>query len=295
MSLTVGDAGSVIPTYHPRSHKRQRTLVRVLVYLLLITMSVLIIFPFIWMLLTALKPNWMVYLVPVRWFPHPPRWSNFVRVFHDMPFLLYAKNTAAIVFWNLFGNLFSSTLVAYGFARLRAPGKNLLFLVMLATMMLPPAVTLIPIFYLFKELGWINSFYPLTVPAFLGNAFFIFLLRQFFMTLPLELEEAAKIDGANYLVILLRIFVPMAQPALATVAVFTFVGTWNDFFGPLIYLNSDNTYTMALGLTTFVQKQYVQWNDLMAASIYMMLPCLVLFFFAQRYFVEGITLTGVKE
>jgi ABC-type glycerol-3-phosphate transport system permease component len=276
------------------SFKWKRKMKNLVIYLLLTVFAAIVLFPFIWMVLTALKPNWMIYLLPIQWIPDEPQWGNFAEVFNRLPFWLYTKNTLILVFWNIVGTLLSCTIVAYGFARLNAPGKNILFLIMLSTMMLPPAVTMIPVFYIFKELGWINTFNPLTFPAFFASPFFVFLLRQFFMTIPNELEEAAKIDGAKLHQIIWFIILPLAKPALTTVAIFTFIGVWNDFFGPLIYLNDSDLYTMALGITFFVKEQFVEWNILMAASVLMIIPCLLIFFFAQRYFIEGITLTGTK-
>lgn len=263
-------------------------------YLLLVAGSLVFIFPLIWMLSTALKPNWQVSEWPIQWIPRPFEWSNFVKALTVLPFGGWAINSIIIALSTEVGVLLSCTMVAYGFARFRAPGRNVLFLVLLATMMLPGTVTLIPTFFLFRELGWINTFLPLIVPSFFGNAFFIFLLRQFFMTMPVELEEAARIDGLGTFGILWRIIVPLSLPALATVGVFQFNGAWNDFMGPLIYLNKDNLYTLAIGINYFKSENYVQWNYLMAASVVFMLPSLLLFFFGQRYYVESITLTGIK-
>lgn len=267
---------------------------RVLVYILLIAGSIVFVFPFIWMLSTALKPNWQVTEWPIQWIPHPFEWSNFVQALTVLPFGGWALNSIIITFSTELGTLLSCTVVAYGFARFRAPGRNTLFVIMLATMMLPSTVTLIPTFFLFRELGWINTFLPLIVPSFFGSAFFIFLLRQFFMTMPMELEEAARLDGLGTLGILVRMMVPLALPALATVFVFQFNGAWNDFMGPLIYLNKDSLYTLAVGINYFKSENNVQWNYLMSASVVFMLPSLLLFFFGQRYYVESITLTGIK-
>ncbi len=267
---------------------------KLVVYLLLIAGSIVFIFPFIWMLSTALKPDWQVSQWPIQWIPHPFEWSNFTKALTVLPFGGWAVNSIIITFSTEIGTLLSCTVVAYGFARFRAPGKNTLFIVLLATMMLPGTVTLIPTFFLFRELGWINTFLPLIVPSFFGNAFFIFLLRQFFMTMPLELEQAARVDGLGTLGILVRIMVPLALPALATVFVFQFNGAWNDFMGPLIYLNKESLYTLAVGINYFKSENNVEWNYLMAASVVFMLPSLLLFFFGQRYYVESITLTGVK-
>ncbi|WP_261176982.1 carbohydrate ABC transporter permease [Anaerobacillus sp. CMMVII] len=247
-----------------------------------------------WMLSTALKESWQVFEYPVRWIPDPIRWDNFITTFTSLPFGKWALNTAFITLLTIIGTLFSCTIVAYGFARFKARGKDVLFMLMLATMMLPGAVTMIPVFYLFLKLEWVNTYLPLIVPSFFGNAFFIFLLRQFFLTLPIELEEAARIDGLNTIGILYRIILPLTVPALITVAIFQFNGAWNDFMGPLIYLNKPELYTLSLGINFFKNVNETQWNFLMAASVVTMLPSLILFFLGQKYFVESITLSGIK-
>jgi len=272
---------------------RQRQL-KLLVYIILLTGAFVFLLPFYWMVISALKPSYAVLDFPPRWLPIPPRWANFREALTYVPFGRYALNTLFITLFSVLGNLFSATLVAYGFARVRAPGKNVLFLILLATMMLPYPVTMVPVFVIFSKLGWVNSFKPLIVPTFLGAPFYIFLLRQFFLTLPVELEDAARMDGANTFQILLYIILPLAVPAMATIAIFTFQGAWNDFLGPLIYLNDQAHYTITLGLSFFRSTYQTNWAYLMAASLVTMLPMVVLFFFAQRLFIEGITLTGVK-
>lgn len=267
---------------------------RFIIYLLLVGGSLVFVFPFIWMLSTALKPNWQVTQWPIQWIPHPFEWVNFIQSLTVLPFGGWAINSLIITFASEAGILLSCTMVAYGFARFRAPGRNVLFVIMLSTMMLPSTVTLIPTFFLFRQLHWVNTFLPLIVPTFFGNAYFIFLLRQFFMTMPLELEEAARLEGLNTFGIMWRIIIPLSLPALATVFVFEFNGAWNDFMGPLIYLNKDTLYTLAVGINFFKSENNVQWNYLMAASTVFMLPSLLLFFFGQRYYVESITLTGIK-
>jgi len=213
-----------------------------------------------------------------------------------VPFATYAKNSFIIVTLVVLGTLLSCSFSAYGFARLRAPGRNLIFMILLATLMLPSAVTLVPTYLLFNELGWINTFLPLVVPSFFGNAFFIFLLRQFYLTIPRELEEAATIDGANSFRIWWHIMLPLSKPVLATVAVFSFIGTYNDFFGPLIYLTDDSKRTIAVALSYFQGSPRMgpQRHLLMAAVTASILPSLALFLAAQRYFVRGIVMTGIK-
>lgn len=266
----------------------------IIVYGLLILGSLVMLIPFAWMISTSLKESYQVFATPVKWIPSPIKWHNYVETFTGLPFGRWLRNTLLVTVLNIFGTLVSCTVVAYGFARFRAKARNFLFIVMLSTMMLPGTVTMIPVFYLFKELGWVNTFYPLFVPAFFGNAFFIFLLRQFFMGIPTEMEEAAKIDGSSTVGILWRVILPLTIPALITVAILQFNGVWNDFMGPLLYLNKPELYTLALGINFFKSENNVQWNYLMAASVVTMLPSLVFYFIGQKYFVESITLTGQK-
>lgn len=258
--------------------------------------SAIIMIPFFWMLSTALKKPSELYLFPPKWIPIPPQFQNFPDALTLVPFGTYALNSFIIVAVVLFGTLLSCSFAAYGFARLRAPGRDFIFMILLATMMLPGAVTLVPTYLLFNELGWINSFLPLTVPSFFGNAFFIFLLRQFYITIPRELEEAARIDGASSYRIWWHIMLPLSQPVLATVAVFTFVATYNDFFGPLIYLTDESKRTIAVALSYFQGSPRMgpQRHLLMAAVTTSILPSLLLFIAAQRYFVRGIVMTGIK-
>lgn len=267
---------------------------RWLVLAVLWGVAILFLIPFLWMLSSSLKPNYQMFETPPRWIPNPPRWENYSEALTILPFDLYVRNTALITLLTIIGHLTSCTLIAYAFARLRAPGRDLLFVVMLATMMLPYPVTMTPLYVLFNRLGWINTILPLTAPAFLGSPFYIFLMRQFFLTIPRDFEDAARIDGANTLQIIARIMAPMALPALATVTIFTFQATWNDFLAPLIYLQKPELYTVTLGLQFFRSTYTTNWAYLMAASLVTTLPVIIVFFAAQRYFIEGITLTGVK-
>jgi multiple sugar transport system permease protein len=256
--------------------------------------GLLFFLPFYWLVMTSLKSDTEVFAMPPVWVPQTLLWGNFLRAVHYVPFFLYLKNTVVICVLSVIGTLFSSSLVAYSFARIRWPGRDALFLVLLATMMLPGQVTMIPVFAIFRSRGWIDTIKPLVVPSFLGSAFFIFMLRQFFMTIPLELSDAARIDGCTEWGIYQRIILPLSRPALATVGLFTFIGVWNDFNGPLIYLNDESKATLSLGLQQFVSQHGAEWSLLMAASTLMTIPIILIFFFAQRTFVEGITLTGVK-
>jgi multiple sugar transport system permease protein len=263
-------------------------------YALALIVAGLFLLPLFWMISSSLKPNYQVLEFPPRWLPDPIQWSNYREALTYVPFGRYALNTLFIAVMTIVGHVLSCTLVAYAFARLRAPGKNLLFLVVLATMMLPYPVTMVPIYIGFKSLGWINTFKPLIVPAFFGSPFYIFLLRQFFLTLPHELEDAARVDGANTLQILWHIILPISKPALATVAIFTFQAAWNDFLGPLIYLHDQSKYTISLGLNFFRSSYDVRWAYLMAASLVTMLPVILVFFLTQKLFIKGISLTGLK-
>lgn len=268
---------------------------KTIVYILLSLGAVVMIIPLFWMISTSLKSNFEVFQYNLSWWPKHPQWHNYVDAFTSLPFGHWTLNTLLITVTTIIGTLLSCTLVAYGFSRFRARGKNALFMLMLATMMLPGTVTMIPQFIIFRDLGWMNTFYPLIVPSFFGNAFFIFLLRQFFMTLPTDIEEAAKIDGLGTLGILWKIILPLILPALTTVALFQFNGAWNDFMGPLIYLNDPANYTLALGINFFKSQNNVQWNYLMAASFVSMLPSLIIFFIGQKYFIEGISISsGMK-
>ena len=268
---------------------------RIALTLLLWAVALLFLIPLLWMISSSLKPNYQIFEVPPRWIPRPPRWQNYVEALTVLPFSTYILNTALISAITIIGHLLSCTLIAYAFARLRARGRDLIFIVMLATMMLPYPVTMVPLYVLFQRLGWINTILPLTVPAFLGSAFYIFLLRQFFLGIPRDFEDAARMDGANLLQILWRIMLPLALPAMATVAIFTFQASWNDFLAPLIYLQKPELYTVTLGLQFFRSTYTTNWAYLMAASLVTVLPVVVVFFVAQRYFIEGITLSGVKS
>jgi len=279
-----------------RTRRGQQRITSIAVFLTLWAGAVIILLPFFWMLSTAMKRAEEVYLSPPVWIPLPPQIANFAEVLTRVPFHRYAFNTFLIVSLVMIGTLFSCSFAAYGFARLRAPGRNLIFMLVLASLMLPGAVTLVPTYLMFNSIGWVDTFLPLIVPAFFGNAFFIFLLRQFYLTIPVELEDAAKIDGASVYRIWWSIILPLSQPVLATVAVFTFVSTYNDFFTPLIYLSDEDNYTIAVALSFFQGSPRIgpQMHLLMAAVTMSILPPLILFVAAQRYFVRGIVMSGIK-
>lgn len=280
--------------WYQRRHTRS-LIGRLLTFVVAVLGGVAFLVPFLWAVSTSLKPSSQVFTHPPIWWPNPILFSNYIQALTELPFLRYFANTSIITFSAMIGDVFVSTMVAYGFARLEFPGRDGLFLILIGTMMLPMQVTMIPIFIIFRSLGWVDTFLPLIVPAFFGNAFYIFLLRQFFLTIPSDLEDAALIDGATNLQTLWRIFVPLSVPAMATVAIFSFMRHWQDFFMPLIYLNSKELKTVALGLQMFRAEFSTAWNLMMAASVTASIPCLLLFFFAQRYFISGIVMTGLKE
>lgn len=265
-------------------------------YVLLIAWAIVFMFPLFWMVSTSLKVTGQEFAYPPELIPNPFAWNNYPDALTALPFHIYFRNTVFIVLVRLLGATITGSMAAYAFARLRFPGQNIFFALVLAVMILPPIATLVPSYILFNELGWIDTLYPLVVPHIVsgatGSAFLIFLLRQFFKTIPMELEDAAKIDGASFLRIYWQIIMPLARPAVATVAIFVFVSAWNEFEGPLIYLQSDQLKTLALGVYTFRGLYHTQWNVLMAASMAMVVPVLLVFFFAQRYFIEGISTTG---
>ena len=271
-----------------------RVLHKVVVYVLLVSISLFFFFPLLWMMTTAIKPTSQMFQIPPIWIPRPPQWDVFHTTWNRANFNVYLGNTVLITVLSMIGRVGSCALVGFSFARLRWPGKNVLFLITLSTMMLPFQVLMIPQFLIFKEIGWINTHYPLWVPSFGGAAFYIFLMRQYFMTMPRELDDAAKIDGCGWLGIFWRILLPLSHPALATIAIFTFMSQWNSFLEPLIFLNSSKKYTLALGLAMFRDQFDVDWNAIMAMSFLMVLPCLTIFFLAQKYFIQGISTTGLK-
>lgn len=274
------------------------------IYILLTLLSVAALTPFAWMLSTSLKTGDAAMEYPPRWIPHPIHWQNYRDVLFDRDnsdFLLWTRNTLVIAVLAVGGTTLSSAVVAYGFAKVKFRGRGPLFVLMLATMMIPFPVTMVPLFSIFRWLSdnsgiqWLGTFKPLWVPAWFGSAFNVFLLRQFFMTIPDELSEAARIDGCSELGIFLRVILPLARPALSVVALFSFMAVWNDFLGPLVYLQRPEQFTLALGLQN-LQSQHngTPWHLLMAASILVIAPVLLLFFVAQKQFIQGIATTGLK-
>ena len=255
--------------------------------------------PFLWALLTSLKLPIEIFVFPPSWLPETPQWTNYVEIFRQAPLALFFFNSATVTVIAGAGQILSAALVAYGFARFRFPGRDMLFLVMLSTLMLPPQVTIIPTFLLFKVLGWLDQLRSLYIPPwFGGGAFAIFLFRQFFLTLPREYDEAARIDGANSLWTFFRILAPLSIPVFVTMGIFSFLGSWNDFFGPLIFLNTTEKFTLALGLTYFQRVVSIGGRAtehlMMAASMVMTLPCLLIFLLLQKYWIQGIVMSGIK-
>src|SRR5215207_6142469 len=300
MSTNINNVGPAAPrqlqaTLHAGQHRRTMQLERIVVWTVLVVGALVMILPFLWLVSTSLKEQRQIFLYPPQWIPDPVRWQNYPEALTQLPFGRYTLNTLLITALTMVGVLLTSSLAAYSFARLRFPGRDLIFMVLLSALMLPYAVIMIPQYIMFKYLGWIDTYLPLVVPHWFGGGIFnIFLLRQFFRTIPADLIEASRIDGAGELRIYAQIMMPLAGPALAVVAIFTFINTWNDFLAPLIYLSSQSNYTIALGLATFKGKYATQWHYLMAASTVMVMPIIVLFFLAQRYFVQGIVMTGSK-
>jgi len=270
-------------------------------YLVLLVCTISFLLPFYWMGTSALKDDNQVFTVPPVWIPNPAHWENFVNAWQMNNFNLYIVNTVVrYAIPATIGTVVSSAFVAYGFARIRWPGRDLFFALCIATMMVPYMVVMVPLFITFKQFGWINTFLPLTVPAYFGNPFFIFMLRQFYRSLPEELSDAARIDGASELGILLRVVLPLTKPALTVVALFSFLNAWNDYLGPLIYINQGSLYVLAQGIENLRQSvsqvgaTALAYPYLMAVSTIVTFPIVVAFFFTQRTFIEGISLTGLK-
>lgn len=282
---------------------------RVLTHVVLILLCLPFALPLVWMVTTSLKTENQIRTVkgdrsvgevardilpqpvdsPAEW-----KWDNYPEALQAVPFGTYLQNTLLLCVLNVIGSVFSSAVVAYGFARLEFPGRDALFVIMIATMALPAQVTMVPIFAMFRALGWYGTLAPLFVRSFFGNPFFVFLLRQFFRTIPNDLTEAARIDGAGEWKIFWKVMLPLARPALAVVALFQFLRTWNDFFGPLLYINDPQRYTLAYGLQQFVSSYDTKWALLMAASCVFTIPIVILFFLAQKTFIQGIATTGGK-
>ena len=276
-----------------KKKKSSAVLRRVLLYIVLILIAVIMVVPFLWMLSTSLKTQYDAVKIPPVWIPDPPQWENYVKLFTEQPMFQFMLNTIKIVFFVVLGQLFFSSLAAYSFARISFKGRNVVFFFYIATLMVPGQVTMIPTYLMFAKAGLTDNHLALILPAFF-SAFGVFLLRQLFMSLPRELEEAAEIDGCNPFMTYWRIMLPLVVPAMLTLGVFTLMNTWNDYMGPLIYLSSPEKYTMTLGIAYFKGVYTTQWNLVMAGSIVSVVPILIAYLCAQKYFIEGIAFSGVK-
>ena len=282
-------------TIHSRSAQIRGWLISLAKHLVLVFFGLFFALPLFWMLSTAFKTDPEVLTYPPKWIPNKLMWSNFPEAFVFVPFAAYLRNSAIVSTLSVFGTLLSCTLPAYAFARLQWRGRDPLFILVLSTIMLPYQVTMIPLYVIFNKIGWVNTLRPLIIPAFLGNPFFIFLLRQFFSGIPKDLSDSARIDGCTELRILGAIILPLARPALMVVALFQFLNSWNAFLGPLIYLNEERLFTVSLGLA-LMRSAYglSRFSLIMAATSLFVIPVIILFFFAQRTFIQGITFTGIK-
>ena len=275
------------------SHFRNLSILKFVASILLLLGSVVVLFPLAWMLSTALKSDAEVMvnssLIPKAW-----AWDNFVKAWNSAPFATYLKNTVFITVLGTIGSLIGNSLAAYGFAKIKFRGRELVFLCALGTMMIPGMVTLVPTYVLFSNLGWVGTYLPLIVPAFTAGAYYTFLLRQSFMSIPMSYNEAAKLEGANEMQIFTRIILPLSKPILTTIVVFEFKAKWNDYFGPMLYLTSEKQYTLQLGLRTFRGTAGVEWQKFMAASLIVMAPTIIMYAFMQKYILEGMAQGGIK-
>jgi ABC-type glycerol-3-phosphate transport system permease component len=298
MNIDAKSATKVIPSFW-HSASSGRLMITILTYTILLLVLVLFMGPFLFAFTTSFKSPSEIFIFPPSLFPKQWLWHNYIDAWTQAPFGTFFTNTMIITAFSMVGQVVSSGLVAYGFARFRFPGRDALFILVIGTLILPTEVTIIPLFLIFKTIGWLNTWYPLIVPAYFGGgAFSIFLFRQFFMTLPRDLDEAAEIDGASSLRVLWNIILPLSKPAVATLAIFSFLGNWNDFFGPLIYLNTTDKFTISLGLRFYQQTATVggpaREHLLMAAAFTATLPIVIVFFIFQRQFIQGIVLSGIK-
>ena len=289
--LTVGSSSGRASTPGFSARKLGRS---VLVYSILVLLSLIFTLPLLWMATTSLKEQGQVFQVPPVWIPDPFRWDNYPEAIRRAPLWLWLYNTATITVLATIGNVITASMVGFGFARLRFPGRDFLFIVLLSTMMLPPVVTLVPKFIMFRTIGWNDTFYPLIVPAFLGtSAFNIFLVRQYYLTIPLDLDEAARIDGASNWRVWWNVLVPISMPVLVAVAIFSFVQHWNEFLDALVFLQSEQMKTLSLGLRAFINPNDASWHITMAASMWLIVPMIVIFFIGQRHFIQGAAMSGI--
>lgn len=287
-----------MPGLFRKSFSSGESISRILIFTVLFVGAIIMIAPFAFLISSSLKTETQVFQFPIQWIPDPVRWLNYVEALTQKPFYLYFMNTMVILLCNELAILGTASLVGYGFARIEFPGRSFWFAVALATMMLPYYVTMVPQFIMFSRLGWMNSNLPLIIPYFFGGgAFNVFLFRQFFRGIPEDFSDAARIDGCSEFSIYWKIFVPLATPVFITVAIFTFMSSWNDFIGPLLYINSPEKFTIALGLAQYRSMMGVgrtRWDLLMAASVAMTAPVVLIFFILQRYFIKGVVMSGIK-
>lgn len=283
-----------LKTKYPKiSTDIKNIMIKFMFHLLMICITSTMLIPFIWMILSSFKAQYDIMKIPPVWIPNPIHWENYINIFKEQPLGLFILNSVKITFSVVIGQLFFSSLAAYAFARIKFKGRETLFFLYLGTLMIPYQVTMIPVFIMMSKIGWLDTHIPLIIPGFF-SAFGVFLLRQFFMTIPKELEESAELDGCNPYTTFIKIMLPLVKPALATLGVFTFMGTWNDFMTPLIYLTTSTKFTLTLGISYFRGIYTSQWNYIMTGAVISIIPILLLYIFAQRYFVEGITLSGMK-
>lgn len=291
-TVYTADAKPAVKKNHFKSKKKSEKTLKLIIFILLVSVSIILMAPIVWMVSTSLKPMSEIVKIPPTLFPSNVQWQNYGETIRTFPFIRYALNTLFITFFVVIGNVLSNSFIAYGFAKISFPGRNMLFSLVLTTMMIPGFVTMIPQYVLFSKIGWVGTYLPLIVPSFFGNAFSIFIMRQFYMSISNELVEAAKIDGASHLYIWSHLMIPLTKPAIITIAIGAFNGAWNDFLGPLLYIHEESMYTLQIGLKTFQSQASSQWNYLMAGATLVLLPTVLLFFFAQRYFIEGMDLTA---
>ena len=275
------------------SHKRNQAIVRIVATIMLSLGSLLVLFPLVWMLSTALKSDAEVMINPSL-IPRDWRFDNFAKAWNSAPFMMYLKNTILITIIGMIGTVCSCSLVAYGFAKIRFKGRDVIFLCVLGTMMIPGMVTMVPPYVMYSKLGWVGTFLPLTVSNFFGSAYYVFLLRQSFLGIPMTYNEAAKLEGASELQIFSRIIMPLSKPILTTILVFEFNAKWNDYFGPMLYLNKQSQFTLQIGLRTFRGTAGVEWQKFMAASLIVLLPTVIVYAVLQKYILQGVASGGIK-
>jgi multiple sugar transport system permease protein len=291
--VTSRQSGWRVPIW--QSRRIQQTISKVISHTILIIGALIMVVPFIWMLSTSFKAPGRTFVYPPEWIPRPFVWQNYVEMWKALPFSQFFLNSIKIASLSTIGQLLTCSMGAFAFSILKFKGRDFLFLVLIATLMIPYQVTLIPAFILFSKLGWVGTHLPLWVPAFWGGAFGTFLLRQFYLTIPIDLAESARIDGANIFQIFIHIYLPLSKPAMATLGIFTFMWSWNDLLNPLIYVSELKQLTLTVGLSFFQNQYGGKWTLMMAGAVVSILPILLIFFFAQKYFIQGIAMTGIKR